>query len=70
MSLATREQKAVVTDFCACRAFLLLLSDKKEIKEIRLSKERLTGHRGVKDRNAAGDKPINHYTFNAAEPKP
>ena len=24
MSLATREQKAVVTDFCVCRAFLLL----------------------------------------------
>ena len=46
MSLATREQKAVVTDFCACRA-LWFFHEMKERIRIRLNKERLTGHRGV-----------------------
>ena len=69
MSLATREQKAVVTDFCVCRALWFFHAMKERIR-IRLNKEKLTGHRGVKDRNTAGDKPTNHYTFNAAEPKP
>ena len=46
MSLATREQKAVVTDFCACRALWFFHAMKERIR-IRLNKERLTGHRGV-----------------------
>ena len=44
MSLATREQKAVVTDFCACRALWFFHAMKERIK-IRLNKEKLTGHR-------------------------
>ena len=44
MSLATREQKAVVTDFCACRALWFFHAMKERIR-IRLNKERLTGHR-------------------------
>ena len=44
MSLATREQKAVVTDFCACRALWFFHAMKERIK-IRLNNEKLTGHR-------------------------
>ena len=46
MSLATREHKAVVTDFCVCRALWFFHAMKERIK-IRLNKEKLTGHRGV-----------------------
>ena len=38
MSLATREQKAVVTDFCACRALWFFHAMKERIR-IRLNKE-------------------------------
>ena len=34
MSLATREQKAVVTDFCACRALWFFHAMKERIKQV------------------------------------
>ena len=58
MSLATREQKAVVTDFCACRALWFFHAMKEHIK-IRLSKERLTGYRGVYSKTISS---IEYYT--------
>ena len=46
MSLATREQKTVVTDFCACRALWFFHAMKERIRIV-LNKEKLTGHRRV-----------------------
>ena len=66
MSLATREQKAVVTDFCACRAFLLLFERQKGDTKIRLNKEKLTGHRGAwsKHPSFAGEPVLTGRTQN------
>ena len=58
MSLATREQKAVVTDFCACRALWFFHAMKERIK-IRLNNEKLTGHRGVYSNTISS---IEYYT--------
>ena len=58
MSLATREQKAVVTDFCVCRALWFFHAMKERIK-IRLNKEKLTGHRGVYSNTISS---IEYYT--------
>ena len=58
MSLATREQKAVVTDFCACRALWFFHAMKERIR-IRLNKEKLTGHRGVYSKTISS---IGYYT--------
>ena len=58
MSLATREQKAVVTDFCACRALWFFHAMKERIR-IRLNKEKLTGHREVYSNTISS---IEYYT--------
>ena len=58
MSLAPRKQKAVVTDFCACRALWFFHAMKERIK-IRLNNEKLTGHRGVYSNTISS---IEYYT--------